>query len=347
MFSLNRSNQWNYDLILNIIYNEDEFSDNNREYFQFTVYPPANSYNDLVINEIMYAPSNDQPEWIEIYNKSATSINLNNWSFSDAVSRIKITKEDKILEPGNYLIISKDSSIFDFYSFPFKAVITSLPSLNNSGDAAVVKNSAGILIDSIYYSPSWGGNFNGKSLERISVSSQSNDEENWKTSESIFNGTPGRINSVSRKNYDLSVTVIKTSEAFVITGEQFQFDLKIKNIGLNPSEKYTAKIFNDADKDSIPKNNELIKQVFCNSIEPEDSITLNLNITDIVKGENYFIVSIETEMDDNMENNISYFEINGIEINEVRNDIVINEIMYEPSNSEPEWIELYNRSNNY
>ena len=219
-----------------------------------------------------------------------------------------------------------------------------MPSLNNSGDVAVIKDSSETLVDSIYYLPSWGGSTGGKSLERISTEGESIDEENWKTSESKFNGTPGKINSVSQKGYDLSVTVIKPSKYYAIVGEQFQFNLKVKNIGVNPSSNYTIKIFNDLNKDSIAQNDELVKQIYNSSMESKDSLLFSINLSDIVRGKNYFIISIETEKDDDLENNNTFFGIIGVEINEFRNDVVINEIMYNPANSEPEWIELYNKS---
>ncbi len=334
-----------HNLIFNILYNNDENLENNSEYFHFVVYPPASNYNDLVINEIMYAPTNGEPEWLEIFNKSNKSLNLKNWSFSDANTRIKIIKEDEFLDPGYYLIISKDPSIFNFYSVPCEVIITNLPSLNNSGDAAVIKDSLGALIDSISYHPSWGGNLNGKSLERISAAEESNNEENWKSSESNNKATPGKINSVSNKIFDLAINLIKPEKNYVIIGEPFQFNLKVKNTGLNPSSNYTIKIFKDINKDSLPQGNEFLQQHNGSPISTKDSSSFSFSLDNIIKGRNIFIALIETENDDDLDNNIIYIDITGIEIVEERNDIVINEFMYAPTNSEPEWIELYNRSN--
>ena len=47
----------NYNIIAKVIYSSDEDTSNNSKYFSFTVTPPGNNYNDVVINEIMYAPS--------------------------------------------------------------------------------------------------------------------------------------------------------------------------------------------------------------------------------------------------------------------------------------------------
>ena len=60
-------------------------------------------------------------------------------------------------------------------------IITNLPSLNNTGDAVVIKDPSGYLIDSLNYLPSWGGNLNGSSLERVSVNDSSSSKENWRT----------------------------------------------------------------------------------------------------------------------------------------------------------------------
>ena len=235
-------------------------------------------------------------------------------------------------------------SLLNFYSIPCELISTNLPSLNNSGDTVIIKDSLGFTIDSLTYLPSWGGNLNGKSLERISINDESNSQENWKTSESKFKATPGKINSASKKNYDLSINFIKPKKDYVIIGELFSLYLTVKNVGLNQSSNSMVRIYSDANKDSIPQDNELFSKLNCNMLNPNDSSSFNLNIENISKGINYFIALAETENDDELENNISFLNITGIEINETRNDIVINEIMYAPINPEPEWIELYNRS---
>ena len=57
--------------------------------------------------------------------------------------------------------------------------------------------------------PNWGGNVGGKSLERISVDVLSNDPTNWGTSISINKATPGKTNSLTPKDYDLSISTFK------------------------------------------------------------------------------------------------------------------------------------------
>ncbi|MCK7521866.1 MAG: hypothetical protein MZV64_31405 [Ignavibacteriales bacterium] len=70
-----------------------------------------------------------------------------------------------------------------------------------TGDAVVIKDSLGVVIDSFSYLHHWEGNTAGKSLERISAEDSSSDPSNWGTSISIFKATPGCINSINNKRF--------------------------------------------------------------------------------------------------------------------------------------------------
>ncbi|MCK7521864.1 MAG: lamin tail domain-containing protein [Ignavibacteriales bacterium] len=74
----------NYQIISKVLFTPDEKPDNNQLIKSFIVFPPGNNYNDVVINEIMYAPSTGEPEWVELYNRTTSPINLKKWKFSDA-----------------------------------------------------------------------------------------------------------------------------------------------------------------------------------------------------------------------------------------------------------------------
>ncbi len=69
---------------------------NNELIKSFNVFLPGAVYNDVVVNEIMYAPSTGEPEWVELYNRTASPINLKKWKFSDAASTVTITNNDNI-----------------------------------------------------------------------------------------------------------------------------------------------------------------------------------------------------------------------------------------------------------
>lgn len=333
-----------HQIIAQVNYAEDENPGNNKVIKQFSVIIQTNFYNDVVVNEIMYAPVTGEPEWVELYNKTDSLINLKNWKISDAQTQVNISVSDKFLMPHSYIIISKDSSVKNFYSIPSEVITLNLPSLNNTGDAVVIRDSLGIIIDSIYYQPAWGGNTGGKSLERISINGLSNDANNWGTSVNVFKATPGKINSITTKDHDLAIKYFKPSNTFGIIGDTINFKLVVKNIGYFDSPAFNINFYHDLDLDSIPHTSELVNTYNSSSLIKNDSITIYFNDFDYETGLNNYIALIDVTVDDDSSNNISFAHLTGANINEIRNDVVINEIMYAPLTSQPEWIELFNRS---
>jgi len=169
--------------------------------------------NDLTINEFMYAPESPQPEWIEIYNRSNKVIDLKNYRVADNSDTVKIVLSSLIINPDEYVVFADDTLIFNFYNITSQVVIKNLPALNNTGDKIILLDSLNRTIDSLKYLPSWGGG-NGNSLERINADISSIDSTNWKTSISIFGATPGYINSVTQKDFDIAATDIIFSPTF-------------------------------------------------------------------------------------------------------------------------------------
>lgn len=334
-----------HQIIAEVVYNEDENLLNNKKISQFTVSTPSSQFNDIVINEIMYAPSSPQPEWVEFYNKSSNQINLKNWRFSDATSSVLITNQDLFLQPDSFLVITADSSILNYFQIPSRIVRVSLPALNNNGDAVVIKDFLGNVIDSLFYLPSWGGSSGGRSLERVFSNQPSINPSNWKTSISQFKATPGIINSVTPKDYDLAITSFNAKNNYAVIGEDISFNSRIKNIGLNSVLSSNLFLYRDSNNDSIPQPNELIAQNAIPSLNINDSISITINTNIFDEGRNSYILKLFSVFDDDTTNNIAFTSVTGVAINEIRNDIVINEIMYAPLSPEPEWIELYNRSN--
>jgi len=334
----------NYQIISTVTFNFDEDTTNDKKILRFTVHPPGNNYNDLVINEIMYAPSTGEPEWVELYNRSGEPINLKKWKLGDNTTLTTITNNDAFIQPFSFFVLSRDSSITFFFPNIINFIVFNLPALNNTGDAVVLKDSLSVLIDSVTYAPDWGGSLGGKSLERISTNTSSTVKENWGTSQSIFNATPGYINSLTPKANDLKIFSFSSIKDFFIIGEQAEFKIEIQNKGLNSSSNYLVNIFNDVNKDSVSQISELIGQVNRTSLASGDSYQLTFSTTNFIQGKNYFIAKLEVTPDDDTTNNISFTDFTGVSVNEIRNDIVINEFMYAPTSPEPEWIEIYNRS---
>jgi hypothetical protein len=342
--SLTYLNPGSYNLIAVVNYVADEDTANNIRFLRFTVYPPPNNFNDVVINEIMYAPLTGQAEWIELYNKTSVPVNLNGWKIYDNSSHSNVASETKYIPPNGFVILCKDTLIKNYFNVPSEIIISRLPSFNNTGDVVCIRDSTGLTIDSLEYLPTWGGSAGGKSLERISAGNESTDETNWASSVSKFKATPGKVNSVTPKNFDIGISDFRNKTGYGIIGQQITIQVKVKNYGINAVESFIINFYSDLNADSIIQANEYFGLLEGNSLSAKDSIIMIFTTGNFEAGKNYFIAKIITDKDEEEENNISFTSFNGVVLNETRNDLVINEIMYAPTSPEPEWVEIFNRS---
>ena len=332
------SSKGRHNIIVEIIFNTDEYLPDNFMIISFDVFVPEYHFNDLVINEVMYEPANEEPEWIEIFNKTGKSINLRNWTISDNSNRVTLVSSDVFIEPGSFLVISKDSSISKFYTDIFNFITSPMPSFNNNGDAVVIKDSLGITIDSLLYKQNWKG-ITGRSLERKELNKPTNDSTNWSASLAKGKGTPGKINSITQKNYDVKAERITFSPENPFFDDDVSVSISLKNIG-KFSASYYLKLFEDADADSIP-DNEINRSTYFN-LAPGDSAihSIGYKFSKISKRTGAAVKIICTD-DQDTTNNYAYAVINP---GYLPKTVLINEVMFNPAGEEPEWIELYNNS---
>ncbi len=169
----------------------------------------------LVINEIMFDLGGDlgntdtNREWIEIYNNSSSEINLTDWKFNDGdeatnhglnVPPKNGGRGSMILPAAGYFILAEHAETFltvDHIGFTGTVIDTVALNLKDAtSTVTTLKIIApdGTAIDEVTYYNSWGGNGNGKTLERITAGSGSSDVANWGAS-SATGGTPGAVNN--------------------------------------------------------------------------------------------------------------------------------------------------------
>ncbi|MCH8942829.1 MAG: lamin tail domain-containing protein [Bacteroidetes bacterium] len=331
-------------LIAKVNYTNDEDTTNNSKIITINVFPILHLFSDIVINEIMYAPSSGQTEWVELYNRTDSSVNLNGWSFSDNNTTVTFVNTDVNIPSKSFVVLSKDSTVLTNYSIPVKLVVFSnMPTLNNSGDAVVIKDSLDILIDSLTYSRSWGGD-NGKSLERIDIDDSSTKQSNWGTSISSNEATPGLKNSLTPFDNDLAVTLLTHSPELIIEGNNVNVSATIKNVGKISASSFAVNLYNDSNFDNVASANELIFTQNYSNLIIGDSVIVNHTINSIQAGNYNIIAEVDFTSDEDTSNNKSIDNFIVVREPNTFNNIIINEIMYSPSSTQNEWIELYNRS---
>lgn len=152
----------------------------------------------VIVNEVMYAPDDGEPEWVELHNRSGRALDVIAWRIQDSKSPGgPFGSEPLRLQPDGYLVVAEDEDRF-YSRFPDRTVQVVAPGrwarLNDGGDAVVLRDASGAVVDSMVYVPE---TLTGRSLERISGAGPSGDLLNWLASTHDDGATPGRENSVS------------------------------------------------------------------------------------------------------------------------------------------------------
>lgn len=194
----------------------DAFKISPRSAADLTGYMPSNNpvlgvealkAGDLVVTEIMYNPTcnNDDCEWIEVLNKTASPVDLNGLVIQDtpqnpnAQGKVSVSA---IVQPGAYAVLGYKTMVTWPYPNPPTAFYGANPPLGNSanGDRVFLKNSM-LTIDATATYTGQNGLDAGKSwkLDPTKQTAADNDSAmNWCYSSAVFfmteTGSPGALN---------------------------------------------------------------------------------------------------------------------------------------------------------
>ncbi|MBD3311330.1 MAG: PKD domain-containing protein [Candidatus Magasanikbacteria bacterium] len=131
-------------------------------------------FSSIKINEFVSDPTSGEKEWIELYNSSSSSIDLNDCTLYD----------------GNNQIFAPSSTISEF-----GFLVITLPSskLNNSGDIIIFKNPNAEIIDQVSY-----GDWEDESLD--------NNAPTASDPNSIARNTDGLDSDIDKDDFSLTTT---------------------------------------------------------------------------------------------------------------------------------------------
>ena len=309
----------------------------------------------LTFSEIMFAPESGTSEFVEIYNMGDSAIDLTGYQlkyYTAGNDAIISSGAGLILNPNSFAVIFEND--YDINNgiykdlIPASALVLKISDnafgssgMSNSSDRALVLlNENSDTVDIYTYS---ADNTNGYSDEKIYLTND-NSSTNWANSKSLY-GTPGSQNTVTPLNYDLALIKFKAVKNYVIAGGEIQFEAIVKNKGIANSKNFTLNVSLDTNKDSIAEDSEIIDSFPNDFLPPNDSTVFQFSTNNFSIGTNFFIAKIETSEDENVTNNFASCLVEKVNLNEQRNDIVVNEIMYTPLAPQPEWVEIYNNSN--
>lgn len=178
----------------------------------------------VVINEFMPDPKKGEPEWIELFNCSAAEQSLSGYTISDsktpkALPQIAIrANEFVILSPDTSALIS--SRIIPPGTRLFQVKFSSL---NNDGDAIVIRNGNSTVLDSVYCPKAMVRK--GVSVERRLCEAAGTASGNLNYNIEADSCSPGSVNSVTPIEFDATVLAS-------VDSSKSSLQLVVSNIGL-------------------------------------------------------------------------------------------------------------------
>lgn len=157
----------------------------------------AASAGDVIINEIMYNPDSDnqQDEFLELYNRTTSDINLENWCITSGVTLC--FDSSHIIPAESYIIVSPNIARSEL-TYSVTPIAEYTGNLSNSGETITLRDQASNVINSFTYDDtepwSTAPDALGPSLELRHPSRNNSLATSWGAS--IGNPTPGLVNSL-------------------------------------------------------------------------------------------------------------------------------------------------------
>jgi len=155
-------------------------------------------YLDVIINEIawMGTEGSVNDEWIELYNNSSSSIDLNGWEIISNDKTPNIFLKNRIPAKGFFILERTNDTTLP----KIKSDLIYKGNLSNNGEHLKLTDNNKKIIDEIDCSKKWffGDNEVKKTMERKDILIKGDGPENWQTSESP-GGTPDCKNSEGQK----------------------------------------------------------------------------------------------------------------------------------------------------
>jgi len=288
-------------------------------------------FRTFVLNEFIPQPIAGLPEFVEIVNMNSDTVDLKNWRITDSNEGLNYGLGSVSIAMDEYVVIAADSTLVDSVpnGVPYLTPDGGFPTLNNSGDEIRIFDPFNTLIDSLFYSSTWGID-QGISLEKYYPNDSSHIQGNWAPSNSLSGFTIGAPNAVTPAiiNGTLLSENIYYSPSIPSETDEVIMSIPILNSG-------TA-IFSGLVQVSL--NNVMINQSAINSGNIGDTVLVDISIGTFNSGFNEMSLSLIVENDEDENDNTG---LDTLKIRYPFGTILINEFMSAPNNDQSEFVELF------
>lgn len=206
---------------------------------------------DLVFNELLFNPRSGHSDYVELFNRTESYLDLKGVFFKNNLAERGIeVKVDKIAPHGYLCFSAEGKTLAASYPVnnPKNLVLQDIPSLpDDEGIIYLVDDLSGLLLDYQYYHHSWHNklidNVEGVALERLSASDTTHEVKNWTSASAVVKfGTPGTKNSQAQSDYtDLDKFLQMSNNVFSPNGDGYEDYLELT---MNPNESgYTVQVW--------------------------------------------------------------------------------------------------------
>ena len=206
--------------------------------------------NDIIINEILFNPIDGDNDFVEIYNRSNKTLNIQNLSlgnyYGGRPDNFKVIKSNfHLIEPSEIIVLSSSLENLIFYH-PDAVVdkvieLENMPSYNND-EGTVVLTLDTTIIDEFNYFESlhfpYLNSVDGVSLERIDSEVESNRHDNWHSASEQNGFSSPTLKNSQKKQLTNELEVLELNPKIISPDNDgqndfLQIDLKFEKSGYN------------------------------------------------------------------------------------------------------------------
>ncbi|MEN8225088.1 MAG: lamin tail domain-containing protein, partial [Bacteroidota bacterium] len=302
------------------------------EMLEFSRYKPDRY--DILINEIMIDPTPPQLlpeyEYLELFNTQPLPIDLSGWVLGIGTAEKSFSRLQ--IAPYAYLIIGKKEAEDEFLPYGNYYGFESF-ALLNTGQSLMLTNENGELIHGLNYGNWYGDDEKadgGWAIEQINPYNPCLMSDNWRASSDILGGSPGKQNSVFDELFippEIISSCVEDSVRIKVEFNQtmhhgislhtelFSIDHGIgEPLAVLPDDPYFSSFILYPDK---PLSRDRIYQISCKG-----------NVLNCIGDSIYISETMQI----------------GLPEPPAWQDLVINEILFNPFQGGCDYVEIYNRS---
>lgn len=305
----------------------------------FTYYEPsiAERY-DILINEIYpdFTPSLGLPEteYLELYNRTSDKVfNLENFTLTIGSKEIILPFFN--LLPNHYVVLYEMSSSINFGIFDIDTLaLMDFSTLGNTEESVTLTSPMGEIIHHVHYTKDWYQNSNkaegGWALELINPNHPCDDLSNWRASEDLIGGTPGQANSVLKTAPDTTAPTLLSIFPTSNTTLRLIFSKALNSTTTSNPAHYTI--------------DNGLSVIAADLLAPQFN-TVVLTLSQPLQIQTIYSLTTQsiTDCSGNLLQNSNILRFALPETIEP-NDLIINEILFNPQTGGSDFVEIYNRS---